>query len=42
MKTLAIKAKQNLEIIIISGLMVTFVITVIHHSIVYGTYSSPW
>ena len=42
MKTLAIKAKRNWEIILIATAITAMIIAVIHNSIVYGTYSSPW
>lgn len=42
MKTLAIKAKRNWEVILIGAAMTALITAVIHNSIVYGTYSSPW
>jgi membrane protein YdbS with pleckstrin-like domain len=42
MKTIASKAKRNWEVILITTVMVTLVTAIIHNSIVYGTYSSPW
>jgi hypothetical protein len=42
MKTIASKAKRHWEVILITTAMVTLVTAIIHNSIVYGTYSSPW
>jgi hypothetical protein len=42
MKKLIVKTKENPEVILVTGLIIGLIGTVIHNSIVYGTYSSPW
>jgi hypothetical protein len=42
MKKLIAKTGKNAEVILITTIITGLIVLVIHNSIVYGTYSSPW